>query len=105
LIRAGADLNKVSTNDHANRPLHAAIAGGQLPVVELLLAEGADPNAAEGTGLSPLHLAVLDDRASLLPVLVRAGADPSLPTTDGRLAVELAPEGSEGRAYLQSVTR
>lgn len=42
LISKGANVNKQTTNNDHN-PLSLACAGGHLPIVELLLAHGADP--------------------------------------------------------------
>lgn len=42
LISKGANVNKQTANNDHN-PLSLACAGGHLPIVELLLAHGADP--------------------------------------------------------------
>jgi RNA polymerase sigma-70 factor (ECF subfamily) len=57
-------------------PLHRAAAAGQLAVVDLLLASGADPNALdEGDHASPLHYAAERGHLEVVRRLVEAGAD------------------------------
>jgi ankyrin repeat protein len=91
--------------------LHAAVGAGRLEVARLLLAEGADPNAADAWGGRPLHMfSTLGDRAreedghdnnmcegaeALLAALLDAGADVNAPTNSGwRLAHALAEFGA-----------
>ncbi len=56
LIAHGADHRRIARNSMANTPLHAAIAGKRLPLVELLLDAGADP-ALSCNGYTPLAIA------------------------------------------------
>jgi len=60
---------------HGHRALHQAAKSGQVEVVEMLLAAGAEPNGLDGSGMSPLMRA---SYAAVLPVgkhLLAAGAD------------------------------
>ncbi len=50
LIDAGAKLNTRSRNAEGNTPLMAAVAGGNLSIVKLLLEKGADPMQADVSG-------------------------------------------------------
>lgn len=57
LLRKGAQPNELDL-DRDRRPLHWAAARGQLRCVELLIANGADPEQPDKSGLTPLQLAV-----------------------------------------------
>lgn len=56
LLARGADHRSLSRNATMNTPLHAALAGRQLAVVDLLLAAGADPTV-DCAGHTPLAIA------------------------------------------------
>lgn len=56
LISHGADHRRIARNAMANTPLHAALAGKRLALVELLLDVGADPGL-ECAGYTPLAIA------------------------------------------------
>lgn len=72
-------------NDDATQCLQAIIKAGRFPcridwsAVRMALAQGADPNVKETTGLwagsSALHDAAVDDRADVIDDLVTAGVD------------------------------
>jgi ankyrin repeat protein len=59
--------------------LHYAVRSGKLPVIELLLKRGAEPNVLDGDGLTPLlHLGKTRSKADPVPVmelLAASGAD------------------------------
>lgn len=60
-------------------PLHAAVEGGSLEVLQALLAAGCDPNArGGGDGGSALHEAAWGNHPDMVGALLRAGADPNL---------------------------
>jgi len=54
--------------------LMLAAAGGQAESVDVLLAHGADPNAADANGTTPLKAALAADRPAIAAALRRAGA-------------------------------
>lgn len=57
-------------------PLHLAASAGNAPIVELLLAFGADPNARDqGDNATPLHYAAERGWIESVKLLVEAGAD------------------------------
>ena len=56
-IRGGADVNAVSAGNHS--ALHAAATNGHVDVVELLLANGANPTDRLATGETAADLAKL----------------------------------------------
>ena len=74
---AGADVRVRGTD--GGTPLHYVIqVGGELAVLELLLAAGADVNALLDDGSTPLHLAAeFTEQREVVAALVRSGADPN----------------------------
>jgi ankyrin repeat protein len=58
------------------RPLHQAILRRKVPVIELLLARGADPRLPDPAQRSPLQMAVERTDAAAVTLLLKAGADP-----------------------------
>lgn len=58
--------------------LHAAVLSGSLPVVEALLAAGADPEGHDKTDRRPLRLALRADRKDIVALLTGRGAGPAL---------------------------
>ena len=69
----GVDLNAVGTE--GSTALHFAVNGGQVAVVQALLAAGADITKRNLAGVSPLHLAILDGETSIAKLLLAKGAD------------------------------
>jgi len=98
--------------------LHLAIQNGSTEIVQILLAEGADPNlysqapvepspcsdyflVAVPPGYPPLHYVVFAARPGIAELLFANGADPSLLTTEGESALALA-RGRVGMEKLVS---
>lgn len=74
LIYDGADIDEVDF--FSGSPLHIASVRGNIDVVELLIAAGADANSQEfQKGDTPLHWAALAGHTLIIERLVRAGAD------------------------------
>jgi hypothetical protein len=74
-VRALAASGGVDARDARGRTaLLLAAEGGQLAIVQILLANGADPNAADLDGDTPLRAALRAARADLVAVLRQAGA-------------------------------
>jgi len=69
LINSGAKVNAVAQNVIANTPLMAAIAGGHIAIVKLLLEYGADPKLKDAAGHDALQLAEIDGKREILGVL------------------------------------
>lgn len=92
LLRAGADVHAVSRNDSRLHPLNSGAAGGDVGVVEALLAAGANPDARQAGGYTPLMGAAAAGSERITDRLLEAGADPASTSEDGRTAADLARE-------------
>ena len=82
LLRAGADAN--GANRYGVRPLHIAIAKGDLAMVRLLLDAKADPTSADATGETCLMMAANTGRLDIVNALLDKKApvdarDPAIP--------------------------
>jgi len=69
LLDQGADVTKVSQNNMANTPLHAATAGRHAEVALRLLANGADPAAIDAGGYTPLQIAMQNQLDSVVAAI------------------------------------
>ena len=95
LLKAGADVNQVSTGDHTS-PLLMATINGQFDIAKTLLAKGANPKLASDAGNTPLYATINTQWAAkslypqptaqtkqqtmyleLMEDLLEAGADPN----------------------------
>jgi ankyrin repeat protein len=75
LLQHGAQVDAVSKNPQRNQALHAVLAlGRNVETVKLLLAHGADPNAAQAGGFTPLFSAATANRRDLAELLIENGA-------------------------------
>ncbi len=100
LIAAGADVNlrndgcgKPSGPPVGYPPLHWATQKGSPGVLELLLASGADANAAVESGITPLHWAAAAAAADLAELLIAGGANIHAQTTGDLLVPRAKQEG------------
>jgi ankyrin repeat protein len=92
LLEAGADVHAVARNGMNIQPLHAAVAGGSIAIVQALLARAADPNARQQLGYTPLMAAAGAGRDDIVSLLLAHGADPALVSENGKTAASLALE-------------
>jgi ankyrin repeat protein len=81
-----------------------AAAGGHAEVVTLLLARGADANAADRAGVTPLMLAANLGHTTIVDALLALGADPRARANDGWSAAEAARMAGE-EALAQRIER
>ncbi|XP_078598770.1 uncharacterized protein LOC144874471 [Branchiostoma floridae x Branchiostoma japonicum] len=99
LLESGAEVN-VKDSLYNETALYIAMTSateGNLPIVELLLAYGADPNQSKD-GLSLLHLAVKRGKMRTVEVLVQAGTNRAALDREGRSPLHLA--AADGHSEL-----
>jgi ankyrin repeat protein len=107
LIFRGARVDAMSKNVQNNQPLHAALAlGRNKSTIELLLTNGADPNAAQAGGFTPIFSAAAANRKDLAELLVNNGANPHHANQQGKTPADFAREhGHEELAvWLEGLT-
>ena len=98
LLHNNAPVDIRSTNQMANTPLHAALAGRQGDAVRLLVDAGADVNARQHGGWAPLHSAAANGDREMVELLIARGADPRAVNDAGVSAAAVAKE--RGHAAL-----
>lgn len=76
LLEVRASVNPAESS-LGKTPLEAAIKSGELRMIELVLARGANPNLPESAGNSPLAYAIEKQKVGLAALLIRNGADVS----------------------------
>ena len=84
LLAAGMPADADQENPQRVRPLHSAVAAGDLEAAEALLEAGADPDAVQQGGYTPLLAAAHSDDPKMAALLLRHGADRTLAADDGR---------------------
>ena len=95
LLTHGADANVMVYGD---TPLHRAVERDLPYDVELLLANGADPNAKGFNWQSPVHTAVFHGRNHILELLLDYGADPNVKDLGGHTPLFYAESSSNEKA-------
>jgi uncharacterized protein len=105
LVAAGADVNRPSKNAIRVSPLHSAVESGSLPLLNLLLEHGAQPDAVEFLEATPLHSAAARGSREMVERLLKAGADPKRKTKDGKTAADLARQYGHEDLAVWLVTR
>lgn len=73
LLEKGVDLGRASELDRRT-PLALAAAAGNVPLASLLIAAGANIEAADRSGWRPLHLAVMEQITEIVGLLLNRGA-------------------------------
>ncbi len=61
-------------DENGRTALMLAVLRGESRAVDMLLASGADPNAADGRGTTPLQAAIAGNQPAIVAALQRAGA-------------------------------
>lgn len=70
--------------------LHAAACGGNVDLVDLLLAAGADFNQVDNEGRTPLHFAAVNSHYDCVLSLVAAGSSAAVEDAGGRTPLHYA---------------
>jgi len=75
-IRIGLSLiRKTAHNNEKKTPLHYAVLGGHLGIVEYLINHGADINAKSSENMTPFQYAVQNNHTTISEYLIKQGAD------------------------------
>jgi ankyrin repeat protein len=93
LLAYGAQVNQRSRNPMQNQPLHACVAlSRDSETARILIAQGAEINAAQAGGYTPLHQAAAAGLEELTRILLQAGADSSRLCDQGKTPAGYASE-------------
>jgi len=93
LIEQGADANfQGPMNNNWNTgwsPLHYAVSGEHVDVVNVLLDMDANPNLQNVIGNTALHTAAKKGRLEIFQILLQSGGNPTLKNDKGQIALDL----------------
>lgn len=87
-------------------PLHRAAAIGSVPMIKELLGAGKSPlNATDIDGMTALHHAMSEGHGDAALLLLTSGADFDKQDSDGRLALDCAPDAKTRKFIVQAAER
>jgi len=98
LLDRGADASSAATNATRVTPLNSAAAARSREVVALLLARGAQVDAAQHGGWTALHSAAHNGDLAVIDLLLAHGADRARKSDDGKTALDMAVEAGHAEA-------
>jgi uncharacterized protein len=87
LLEKGATVNLAANNAQKVAPLHSAVAGKHMSIVEMLIKAGADVNAAQEGGFTPLHGAVENGMVEMIALLLTFGANRDATSANGKTLI------------------
>ena len=94
--RVKEEQDELLKNQHKDlTPLHVAVSQQNLPLVQLLLRECADPNSRDHFHATPAHFAAMVGSVEILEVLVTGGADIQAKTYDNKTPADVAQENDQ----------
>jgi 26S proteasome non-ATPase regulatory subunit 10 len=86
--------------------IHRAAASGSVPLVKWLIKAGSPVNSQDVDGLTPLHHATSEGHGdAALYLIVEGGADTSKRDGEGKLAVDLTPDGKVREFIMDGARR
>jgi ankyrin repeat protein len=89
LLAGHAEVN--AQNNNGAPPLFAAVQGGQLALMQALLAAGANPNLKDSKDRTALNYAIKTS-PEIIQALLKAGTDPNTLDAEGRTPLSYATE-------------
>src|SRR4051794_12527195 len=90
LLARGGEVNTHARHPFHVAPLHAALASPEPGFAAVLIAAGADVNAAQQAGSRPLHSAAFSGYVDLTRLLLEHGADPRVRDDAGQTPEAIA---------------
>lgn len=98
LIMPALEKNDINAqNNHGQTPLHIAVNQNALSIIDLLIANGANPNIACKEGYTPFHIAAMNGNLAALEQM-HEKSDLELKTQDGATAALLAARSNNKEA-------
>lgn len=89
LLAAETDIDRRMGSDKMSILFFAA-AGGNIPVLQQLMARGAEINTTNSRGHTPLMAAAMNNHPATLQLLLQAGANPAMRDLNGKTALDHA---------------
>lgn len=102
LLHANANPNQPYRH---TTPIHLAVGTGKVEIAELLIRNGADPNAETAGSLAPIWWTAYQNHAPMAEMLLRHGANPNARDTLGRTPLQFLQEQGHQRTRVMQYLR